>query len=817
MPHALVQARKRGDREQFAAAEARRSRGPRRRRRRGTAGGAGVASDGAPINLGRLFRAMLRRWQLVLGLLAIAVGLAWHWERQQPTRYSAAAVVQLVDGHRALGGELASAGDARNAADMTVNSQLEILRSRAVAAEVVAAQPLGTRVRTGGFPISLLGDVQVSEGAQPRTLSITFTDSAWFENRRGAPVVPYGVVVNLNGLRLSVAGAPTQVRAGTVQLLPVERAIDGVIRSTSAVPRKSTTIMDVSYVADDPKVAQSTVNALVEAYQEMDRRMVQQTLRRRREFIGQQMSENDAQMAVAERALSAFRMQQQAYSSADRFAVQRGELAALEAQTEAIDAERRLAADLLGRLQSGDERARARAFQMLASSPLGATPVVAGLYGQLVRYDASRAEMTSGPRGLAASNPEVLRLDSLVSSTQGHLVDAVQSHIALLEARLSPIERRRDQALRDLRAVPAANASESKLSQDAQVLRDQAALLRTEYQHARIAEAASVGNVDIVDLAIRSAPLRVDKVILLGFAAMLALLIGGGIAFLLEALDQSIRDREHLERELDLQVLATVPRMDAGGRSGRRMRAWERNGISDAAQRRSVALATAEHVRAPSAESFRQLRTNLLFCENGRSLRSLVVTSAEPGEGKTSVAVNLAITFAQQRMRVLLIDCDLLRPRVHRVFGLPVGPGFQQVILENGAPSETLRPTSVPGLFVMTAGTPSHEPGDVTGSVRLHAMLHDLASEFDMIILDSPPVLAVADAISLGVAADAVLFVARAGRSNKRAAAEALRHLDAVNVHVVGAVMNDPDGRTTRNGTHRYYDYSYASSMLTAS
>lgn len=761
----------------------------------------GDSPDGAPIDVAKLLFALRRRWYLLVLGVALAGAAAMHWVRSQPELFTARAVVRVVNTGRELAGNLA--GDAEEVG-VSMLSQLEILSSRAVAAEVVDSVPLGLRVVAVGFSTALLDDVTVADSNRAE-VALTFTDDGVVVGRSAEPV-PYGVPVSVGNVRFSVRERPSDVVAGSVVVLPRERAIDAALGGIEAEPRRGTSIIDVRYTAADPLTARSTVNAFVHAYQGVDARLARETTRRRRLFIEEQLRETDTQLAAAERAMSQFRTRQQAYSAQEKFVTQRNEIARLTAQVEDLDAERQLAASLLTQLDAPDAETRARALRMVASSSAGATPLVGRLYQQLVGYEGTRTEMTSGPEGRAAAHPEVRRLDTLIGGTRRELVGALQAHVDLLDARLAAANETRARTTRDMSSVSSAEAEETRLSQNADVLRDQATLLRSEYQQVRIAEAASLGQVEIVDRAVRALPLRVDGTRVIAFALFLGALGGAAIAVCLELLDRSIRSRETVEAELGLPLLATVPRIEPiGGRV--RFGRWRRRGKGVAADhRRSVALAAARSVRAPSTESFRQLRTNLLYAASETGLRTVMVTSPNEAEGKTSVAVNLATTFAQQRLRVLLVDCDLYASRLHRVFGLQAGPGLQQVVLDGASPDAVVRQTSVSGLHVITAGTSVE--GDTLGSPRFRALLRDLAMEFDVILLDSAPVLAVSDSVVLGGVVDAVVLVVRAGSTRAADAVEAVRHLDAVGAPLAGAVLNDPDERLRQVGGH-YYTYGY--------
>ncbi|MCA1605774.1 MAG: CpsD/CapB family tyrosine-protein kinase, partial [Acidobacteria bacterium] len=187
----------------------------------------------------------------------------------------------------------------------------------------------------------------------------------------------------------------------------------------------------------------------------------------------------------------------------------------------------------------------------------------------------------------------------------------------------------------------------------------------------------------------------------------------------------------------------------------------------------------------------------------------ILITSPTEGDGKTSIAANLAIAFAHQRHRVLLVDCDVYG-KVHTLFRLPPSPGVSEVVLEGAAPSDVMRPSGIPGLSVMTSGKIAERTKDVIGSERMRAMLSDMAKDFDIVLLDCSPVLALADSTILSVDSDAVLLVVRAGHTPVAAAVESMRHLATVGAGVSGVVLNDPDELTKQYGGY-YYGYQIAS------
>ena len=194
--------------------------------------------------------------------------------------------------------------------------------------------------------------------------------------------------------------------------------------------------------------------------------------------------------------------------------------------------------------------------------------------------------------------------------------------------------------------------------------------------------------------------------------------------------------------------------------------------------------------RSVAAEAYRTLRANLQFTSLDREVRTILVTSAGEGDGKTTVVANLGVALAESGKRVLLVDADLRRPGVHRLFDLPLTPGLSNLLLEE-EPDLAPVATAVPGLFVLPAGDPPPNPGEFVASARLTRLLGRARANFDYVLIDTPPVSLVADAAVLAPATDGVLLVVSAGRTKRDLARRAKEQLDNVGAHLLGVVLNN--------------------------
>lgn len=762
---------------------------------------------------------VLRRNAAMVSAVALVVfaAAAFLALRQEPL-YSATATVRLKDERSAItsGIEGAAMEQVMGKQNDPLLSQLQVLRSRAVAEEVVNRMGLRLQpVDTEELGLALR-DVRVAPELLPETLSVHF-EAERYSVRRGSEtyVAAYGEQLELGALSFAVAVRP-RAESASLALLTPDEAIEQVRENLRARQMERTDVVEVEYTARDPHIAQAVANTAVEVFQSVNARSAQQQSRRRRIFLEEQLQQTNVQLAEAQSALSDFRRRETVFSSRDRFSAQQTGLIGVEVRREEMDADRRMYQSLLNALvrPSSD---RARGLEALVSSPgIAANPVVAQLYTQLTEYQTQRDGMTTGQWASAQTHPDVQRLNGLIASTEVKLVDAVRSHVAALDARIAALDDLRSRSAAELQALPESEAEEVRLVQQLETISRMSDLLREEYQKSRLSEAVEVGQVEIVDLAsLPQEPVGSGRGLKLGLGLLLGLLLGSGGAFVREHLNTSIRSREDVEQVLGIPGLGVIPKIGQGlaGPSRLRLPGMKIAGSGSTALRtvgNRDELVMVIDARSNGAEAFRMLRTNLIFSQSVQKLKSVVVTSATPGEGKTTTATNLAVSFAQQGMRVLLVDCDLRRSRVHKVFDVKMQPGVTELAMGIAAPADAIRTTHVDGLMILPSGNLPPNPAELLGSARMKALLEKLSAGFDLVILDTPPMVAATDASVLGAAADGVVLVVRAGRTDRNLGQHAVQQLASVGARVVGAVLNDPDAEVPRySGYYQYYYKSY--------
>jgi succinoglycan biosynthesis transport protein ExoP len=286
-------------------------------------------------------------------------------------------------------------------------------------------------------------------------------------------------------------------------------------------------------------------------------------------------------------------------------------------------------------------------------------------------------------------------------------------------------------------------------------------------------------------------PIRpnVPQGVLMGIIA--GLVLGLGLALMLEFMDSSVTSQQEIEERLGLTFLGFVPSIP----------------VSDV-ELENKDLHIHREPKSLIAECTRSIRTNLLFMSPDKPFKRILVTSSGPQEGKSTTAINLGITMAQSGSKVLIVDTDMRRPRIHKAFGVPNDVGVSSLVVGEGKFEDAIKSTEIAGLFVLPCGPIPPNPAELLHTKAFDELLTQLGGRFDRIILDSPPVGAVADALVLATQVDGVVVVLKAGKTNRDLAQRTVRALRDVQARIFGAVLNDVDLERSKYGDY-YYGYAY--------
>ncbi|HEX6912684.1 MAG TPA: polysaccharide biosynthesis tyrosine autokinase, partial [Longimicrobium sp.] len=713
------------------------------------------ALPGEGIPLREYLGALRRHLWLVVAAVLVSVGFAAYRIRQEPPRYTAASAVRLVNARQEMAGQIGTGQTDQLPGWYTdpILSQIQVLRSRAVAQEVVDS--VGGRLKplNPEFPLGLVTDVRVGPAARDGdTLHLTFTRDG-VRGRMGvrAAQALYGQPLDFGAVRLTVASKPPRFASARLYVVDARSAEMWAIGSMNPVQRQMTNVIDIQFTANDPLVAQRAANAAAASFQAVSMRSAQTLSRRRRAFVEEQLRSTDSLLAVGQQQLAAFRRGVRAFSPREKFRTTEEGLAEFRLRRQALLTEKGIYDQMSRELQDDRGRQGAENIAALAASPeVASNGGIVALYQQLIKYQTSRDSLTTGRWSRAGTNPDVQQLDSLVATYRGRLVRAVGARSEALAAQIGVLDEVMAIDAASIAGLPDAEAEEMRLSREVETLQKLVDDLRRDLQEARIDEAVEAGQVEIVDWALApGSPVGTGTRRRLLFALLVGLMIGGGGALVLDRLNTALVRREDAEAALHVPVIAVIPRLGEPLRPADRMGRLRSRLLPRLARRPAEtgsSLVTVNDLHSAGSQAYRKLRTHLIFSQGGQPPRTLLVTSPAASEGKTTVSANLAATFAQQGLRVALVDADLRRPRMHGVFGLPRTPGLTEV-LQNEAPlEEALRPTSVEGLHVLGAGRLVAAVSELLGGAAMGRLLRELNARYDVVVLDTPPVLAAADA-----------------------------------------------------------------------
>jgi capsular exopolysaccharide synthesis family protein len=556
---------------------------------------------------------------------------------------------------------------------------------------------------------------------------------------------------------------------------------------TRIEPERNSFVVRLAIEDRSPQRAALLANAFADEFVAFNLDQRQNTSRAASEWLHGQIEELQRRLARSETALFEFKRENDILT------------ATLEDSQSIVG--RRLAAVNDALTQVRRQRAEAEAKVALvrsaraAGSQAGLPQVIASQVVQALRARAVglSEELAEALARYGAEHPRIAALrgrqqeaTELLLKEEERIAGAAEMELTLVRDTERNLESLLGRAKREAFEVNRKEVDFSRLRRDQDNNAKVVELVLRRLKDVDLSAMLRANNVRVLDAAeVPQAPSSPNlKLALLG-SLLLGLLVGTASALLLENLDTTLKGQEDLEAATGATFLGLVPIVpdESGG---------------------APELHVHRQPQSSAAECLRTVRTNLLFLATERPLQKLLVTSSGPQEGKTTVCVDLGVTFAQSSQRVLLVDTDLRRPRLHVVFGLGRELGLTSVLLDESRLGEAVRATEVPGLWVLPCGPIPPNPAELLHTERFRSVVAELCRRFDRIIFDSPPVAAVTDAQILSSEVDGVILIGRAGRTTRDALTRSRRQLVDVGARIVGAVLNRVD-LADRSGY--YYDY----------
>jgi tyrosine-protein kinase Etk/Wzc len=401
-------------------------------------------------------------------------------------------------------------------------------------------------------------------------------------------------------------------------------------------------------------------------------------------------------------------------------------------------------------------------------------------------------------RGFPELNPMIMEIGEEVALVEEKIYRLAKAKVKELETLISDQKVQMDEFHEELSTHPEEELRLIKLTRQRRANEEIYELLLKRYKEAQISEAVASENVSILDPAIPpSQPMNAGKKKKAVFGFIFGLFLGVGVSLILEIADKSIKTQEDVKRYLKLPILGVIPNVK-----------FDNYEIQDSEKAKSISsqIVTHDYSPTPVGEAYRSLRTGLLFSKRIGNIRSLVISSVFPGEGKSFTAANLAITLAQQKSKTLLIDADLRRGVLHNNFSSPKKPGLTNYLTGVVPLEGILNETYVPNLSLITCGSLIPNPSELLGSIKMKRFIEGISKRFDFTVFDTPPLIAATDAVVLGTIVDGVTLVIRAGKTGREEAQRKLELFNNVQAKIVGIILNGAGIEIAHEG-YSYYSY----------
>lgn len=393
---------------------------------------------------------------------------------------------------------------------------------------------------------------------------------------------------------------------------------------------------------------------------------------------------------------------------------------------------------------------------------------------------------------------------------------ATELEIIGIQSRLNAYRKLAEEYDKAFLRTPAKNIEFARLQRNAQTYQELYNLLEKRYQEALISEEQTPSGIEVVDLAVPEyTPVAPKRGIMITFGVVIGLVLGFGIVLLIHSLDRSIHTPEQAEKLGTL--LSTIPvieTFDENLRAKASVNVKVIEGPESESRKIASHLVTHLDPKSSVSEAYRALRTSLLFSRvgnvqpDGTKIGSLFgVTSSAPKEGKSTTISNLAITVAQGGQKVLLIDCDLRRPVLHAVFGYNKEPGTTNYLVGRAIVDDIIRTSPIRNLDIITSGTIPPNPSELIGSERMKEFLAEMQKRYDLILIDTPPVIAVTDAQVVSTFVDGMILVLSSGVTQTELAKRSKDLILKVGGKVIGLVLNNFDIYSTYGSYYKYYRY----------
>jgi succinoglycan biosynthesis transport protein ExoP len=740
------------------------------------------------------------RWTIAAFVLPIALvaALSLWWS---PRLYTATATIHIENRSPNITGISEVFAPWVSSPEQYYPTQLNLLQSRSLAARVIQELNLDQDPRFGKLPESFLAWVQkhVRQGVSfltswVRTLSVV----KWIQER------------------LQRAGDPEEEGKSSIakfELGVSPALINSYLRRLQVSFLGESQVVRVTFSSMDPSLSKEVVNAHVSAFLRTSLLTRFELTGEARQFLEAKLAEVKAELERTEEALTRFRKVHAIVG------LEKGESLIVD-RVKALNNDLTQARSRRIELESLYRSVQRRDARLL--SHIIDNPYIAQLKGRISTLEMDKSRLATAFR---PNHPEVTAVQEQLDQAKQALEQEIQRIVRSIESDYNAAKAR-EKALADEMEAQRQGALELReRATAAAILEREVESNRALYENvlkrtkeADLTQTVPMSNLRVVDRAdipLRPDPTKGARTLLLSL--LVGLLGGVGLAFLRHYLDNTLKTPEDIGRFLRLPTLGMVP--DIGRLEKRGLGYAEKSPLSRRPLKSltggKAGLVLSHHPLSFVSESYQAICTALLFSLPERPPRTILITSAQPQEGKTATAVNVAITLAQNGAPVLLIDADLRNGHCHRLLSLENESGLTNALVGDGNASELIRKTALANLFLLPRGAIPPNPAHLLGSERMRHVLASLETGFSFIIIDSAPILPITDTVLLSTKVDGVLLVARAQAASRYVVRQACERLSYVKATVLGVILNGIDIQSPEYKDYRSSYVSYYNGYAT--
>ncbi len=766
------------------------------------------------------WRAIRKRMWLVLGVTVLLTTISAVYMAGRPNIYLASAIVQvdlegvnqdLVTSDRRLPGMTSDPA--------YFNTQLQILTSESLLRRVVKELSLDSNK---DFQ-KQIGEKNVSTfRGMLETFGLANSDSK--DNKSG---VKEASLSSNSGVATSEEMAEAVRLSPFVKLIKLSLFVDPVRESRATV--KDTRWIQISFQHTDSELAAYVVNGIAEAFTKNNQELRTGSNRKTNDFLQERVANLEAEIKAGENRLVAEKRRANILEKDDSVTIVIERLSGLNKQLLDVEEARKDAEAQYNAVRQSKDRIdamveermaqyiadRERAIRLLENETRQEiTRLKAQRRKLLVEYVESAPEIDEIDRQIDTIEKEIKSLR--LNNEEGLQAYRQRTAKVIVDNLRTRYDQTREQEAK-VRAAFNAQYSEAQgenqaavtiklLEQDVETKRGFLDNLAKKQRENDVLAAGTKNNITVAEIAIPpEKPVSPRRLTTVAAAMLVSLLFGAGLALFLEYLDDTIKSTEEVEDYLQLPALAAIPTIDS--MSKRRLLLV--GSSSDVVDAHGNELLISKDSRSSMAEAYRQLRTSILLSTAGHPPKSLLITSSLPTEGKTTTAINTAISLAQTSAKVLVIDGDLRRPRLHSVFGLSNVEGLSTILSNQFKKSEILdvvQHDTESNLYLLPSGPIPPNPAELIGSDQMKAILEVFEDEFTHVVLDSPPIASFTDGVLMASRVDGVILVVQSGKSSRQVVQRSRQLLVDIGAKIFGVVLNNVNLKSQDSS---YYYQSY--------